>query len=219
MIKAMTLLGQDSVGPIDDVLHFALDGTGHDPTTITLNPAMPLKPDAPPRRGGALIAYFGDPAAASAWKTTLDSSTGIEPGVLGTVLAEEHIVRGGDRLYVQDRRAQLDGIVKVVTFLNPTPNVSVEKFGDYWLGSHAALANEVIPWHIVGGGYVQNHAIDEDQPYAGVAESYWDGLDALRTWSEWYQGIEAEPLRRDEENFLDTKKRVIVVTSERVIAA
>ncbi len=133
-----------------------------------------------------------------------------------TTICVEHVVRGADKLYRRGRRRPLDGL-KLVAFLQPIGNMTHAEFGDYWLGSHAALARRTIPDGIWGPAYVQNHAVDESQPHAAVAESYWADIAELRAWSEWYEGEPGTPLRDDEANFLDTNRRTVLITVEGLV--
>jgi hypothetical protein len=67
--------------------------------------------------------------------------------------------------------------------------------------------------------YAQNHAVrlpgsTTDPPYDVVTEFGFEDIEGLRRWTAWYLGPEGKVLRDDEERFMDTSKRVVVVTEE-----
>jgi HSP20 family molecular chaperone IbpA len=68
--------------------------------------------------------------------------------------------------------------------------------------------------------YVQNHAArlrgsSTDPAYDCVTEIGFEDLAGMKRWSDWYLGDEGKILRDDEENFMDPRQRVVIVTDER----
>ena len=210
----MTLVPIGTTTPVAHLVD-AVRGAGlESPTLLTIDEATSLRPGTPAPGGGAVVAHFGDLALARSWQEACDATEGSG----GTTVVVEQVVWGSSALYSAGGRRSMDRYLKVVTFLAPRPGLSARDFALYWLGEHAELADRLIPQRLRGGVYVQNHALNDTQPHAGVAESYWEDLDALRAWSDWYGGEAAAALRTDEERFLDHDQRVIVVTTERTVS-
>ena len=213
MYKAITLLGpQSPFGP--DELVASLGTAELDITTaVAVHRPAALRLGAAPPAGGVVVAWLASHDAALQWQRVVAGAATEVPTVVGT----EHVIRGADTIYVDGRRAAFGGL-KVVAFLEAIDGVTTPAFAEHWHDRHAALAADVIPDHISSYGYVQNHAIDDPpQAYAGVAESYWSDIAALGAWSSWYFGDDGAALRDDEDLFIDTTTRIIVVTSELLI--
>ena len=54
-----------------------------------------------------------------------------------------------------------------------------------------------------------------DAAYDCVTEIGFDDLGGMRLWSRWYLGDDGRVLRDDEDNFMDTSQRVVIVTQAR----
>ncbi len=67
--------------------------------------------------------------------------------------------------------------------------------------------------------YAQNHPIQlgaggSEPPFDCVTEFGFDDVDGMRLWTSWYLGDDGKVLREDEERFMDTGRRVVIVTEE-----
>jgi uncharacterized protein (TIGR02118 family) len=109
-------------------------------------------------------------------------------------------------------------MVKMITLLKRKPGISREEFSKYWLHPHGDLILETIPGV---RKYIQNPAIikgDREFVYDGVAESWFDDMDALRNAVKVMASQKGDVIREDEEKFLDRSKiATIVVVDEREV--
>jgi len=112
-------------------------------------------------------------------------------------------------------------VIKIVALIKRRPDLTLEAFRDYYEHQHAPLFRRVIPREVADAitHYVQNHAVQlgsgaTDPPYDCVTEIGFDDLDGMRLWSRWYLGDEGTVLRDDEEHFMDTRQRIVIVTEE-----
>jgi len=121
-------------------------------------------------------------------------------------------------------------MIKITYALRRRPELSSEEFHRYWRTEHAALVRQ----HASAIGlrrYVQSHTsatpVDtplraarspEPEPYDGVAELYFDSVEALvaSLSSEEVQAIGAA-LVEDERRFIDLDRSPIWISEEHVI--
>jgi hypothetical protein len=115
-------------------------------------------------------------------------------------------------------------MIKIVALLKRRPDVTLEQFCSYYEHNHAALFARSIPPDVAVAikHYVQNHAVrlgrsTTDPPYDCVTEIGFDDLAGMQRWTSWYLGEDGKVLRDDEETFMDTGARVVIVTDERNI--
>ena len=115
-------------------------------------------------------------------------------------------------------------MIKIVALLKRRPDVTLEEFSSYYEHQHAPLFARSIPPDVADAitHYVQNHAVQlgrssTEPPYDCVTEIGFDDLAGMQRWSNWYLGEEGKVLRDDEEKFMDTAARVVIVTDERNI--
>lgn len=101
-------------------------------------------------------------------------------------------------------------MINAITLLKRRPDLSVEEFRDYWRNQHA----DVIARLPGVQRYVQSHPLDDQALYDGVAELWASDSQAFREigGSEAYVAVQA-----DEENFLDNKANVLVLTDEQAV--
>jgi uncharacterized protein (TIGR02118 family) len=120
-------------------------------------------------------------------------------------------------------------VIKLVFCINRRPDVTAEEFHRYWLEEHAPLVRSV--QDVLGiRRYVQSHTIDTPAnavlqasrqtsvPYDGVAELWWDSLEALGAGTATPEG-QAAALRllEDEARFIDFPTASIFLTEEHEI--
>lgn len=115
-------------------------------------------------------------------------------------------------------------MIKLIALLKRRPDLTLEEFCTYYERQHAALVERSLPADVADAitHYVQNHAQQlggGEAPYDCVTEIGFDDLAGLRRWSDWYLGDDGKVLRDDEEQFMDTSARVIIVTEEHRPAA
>jgi uncharacterized protein (TIGR02118 family) len=107
-------------------------------------------------------------------------------------------------------------MVKMIYFLTRRNGLSVDEFQDYWAARHGALAAKVPRLR----RYVQSHLRKSayhggrNPRYDGVAETWFDDLDALRAsaGTEEYKAV-----RADEVNFLAPGTVRFIIAGEHVI--
>ena len=116
-------------------------------------------------------------------------------------------------------------MIKLVALIKRRSDVTPEAFRDHYEHRHALLFQASIPPLVASAitSYAQNHALDlggsSGPAYDCVTEFGFDDLAGLRLWSDWYLGDEGKVLRDDEERFMDTSQRVVIVTEERDLGA
>ena len=113
-------------------------------------------------------------------------------------------------------------MIKIVALIKRRDDLTLEGFRTYYEQRHAALFATILPPDVDAAivHYVQNHAIrlgdnTSDPPYDCITEIGFDDLDGMQRWSRWYLGEGGKPLRDDEENFMDPRQRIVIVTDER----
>jgi uncharacterized protein (TIGR02118 family) len=98
-------------------------------------------------------------------------------------------------------------MVKTLSILKRKPGLTPEEFLQYWKDKHAPLVARVIPGL---RRYVQNHRLKIpgfECEIDGIAELWWDNLEALQSHLAWRQTEEAKVLIEDEKKFLDMSNR------------
>ncbi|GLY38920.1 hypothetical protein Amsp01_049440 [Amycolatopsis sp. NBRC 101858] len=113
-------------------------------------------------------------------------------------------------------------MIKIVAMLKRRPDLTLDDFSRYYEREHAPLFARTIPPAVDRAivHYVQNHAVvlgdgRAEPPYDCVTEIGFADLAGMRLWSAFYNGPDGAVLREDEERFMDTSKRVVVVTEAR----
>lgn len=110
-------------------------------------------------------------------------------------------------------------MIKSFVLLPKKPGISDEQFHRHWREVHAPFALRISSLR----RYVQSHRLPQpvsgfsSSPYEGVAEVWFDNLDAtlrLRESPEYLEGA-----YRDEPNFIDTPGLVWLATRENVVVA
>ena len=117
--------------------------------------------------------------------------------------------------------AHVASMIKIVALIKRRADVTLDTFRDYYEHNHATLFQRTITDDVAAAitHYVQNHAVHlgdgtTDAPYDCITEIGFDDIEGMRTWSRWYLGEEGKVLRDDEERFMDTSRRVVIVTDE-----
>ena len=115
-------------------------------------------------------------------------------------------------------------MIKVIALIKRRPDVTLEDFCEYYEHRHAPLFHREIPPEVADAikSYVQNHAVrlsrsKTDPPFDCVTEMGFDDVAGMEVWTKWYLGKGGKVLRDDEENFMDPRRRVVIVTDERDI--
>jgi uncharacterized protein (TIGR02118 family) len=112
-------------------------------------------------------------------------------------------------------------MIKLVALIKRRPGWTLEAFLTYYEQQHVPLFARAIPAEVADAirYYAQNHPVrlgagTAGPPYDCVTEFGFDDLDGLRKWTSWYLGPEGKVLRDDEERFMDTDQRIVIVTEE-----
>jgi hypothetical protein len=112
-------------------------------------------------------------------------------------------------------------MIKIVALIKRRGDVSLAEFCDHYEHRHAPLFHRTIPPEVADAitHYVQNHALQlgsgvTEPAYDCVTEIGFADLAGLRVWSDWYLGEGGKVLRDDEEQFMDARQRVVIVTEE-----
>jgi uncharacterized protein (TIGR02118 family) len=120
-------------------------------------------------------------------------------------------------------------VIKLVFCINRRPDVEAAEFHRYWLEDHGPLVRSV--QQVLGiRRYVQSHTVDTpanavlqasrqtEGPYDGVAELWWDSVEAIAAATATPEGQEAaRRLLEDEARFIDLATASIFLTEEHEI--
>lgn len=110
-----------------------------------------------------------------------------------------------------------DAPIKMVELAHPRPDITDQEFHDHWRHPHATLVRGIRPIR----HYVQNHRVptdlvpDDESPYLGVAEVWFDSLASGLDMGNDPQY--ADHVGPDEPAFVDQSKLVITFTTEDVV--
>src|SRR6059058_3567766 len=120
-------------------------------------------------------------------------------------------------------------MIKLVFVIRRREELSPEEFHRYWLQEHGPLARRLLE-PLGARRYVQTHTLTTDlnaalaatrgtsEAYDGLAEVWWDSLDALLAVSNTEEGRRAnETLTADEARFIDFTRSSFFVTEEHTI--
>jgi len=120
-------------------------------------------------------------------------------------------------------------MIKLVFVIRRHEELSPEEFHRYWLEEHGPLARRLLE-SLGARRYVQTHTLDTDlnarlaatrgttDAYDGLAEVWWDSLDALLAADGSEAGRRAnETLTEDEARFIDFERSSFFITEEHPI--
>ena len=120
-------------------------------------------------------------------------------------------------------------MIKLVYCVKKRPDLSDEEFHEYWLNQHGPLVSRLAPSMDVKR-YVQSHTMSLElhdmvkatrelgDIYDGIAELWWESLDAFIDAYSSPEGMEADAaLREDEAKFIDFAASCIFFTEEHTI--
>ena len=108
-------------------------------------------------------------------------------------------------------------MVKLVVLVKKKEGMSSEEFHRYWKENHGPLALKTVPEL---KKYVQNHTVKmgkSEPPYDGMAEIWFENMDAYRAYLSFYMGDSGKVIRDDEDRFLDKNKMVVFTAEENVM--
>jgi uncharacterized protein (TIGR02118 family) len=120
-------------------------------------------------------------------------------------------------------------MIKLVFVIRRREELSPEEFHRYWLEEHGPLARTLLE-SLGARRYVQTHTLDTDlnarltatrgaaEAYDGLAEVWWDSLDALFAAAGSEEGQSAnQTLTEDEAKFIDFERSSFFITEEHAI--
>lgn len=106
------------------------------------------------------------------------------------VTTEYVVIDGSERLPVQPLTLNpafpctRSGFLKVTFLVKAKPDADLDAFLEHWRSVHIANVREVMG-RVGGFRYVVNHSVDPaSEPYAGMAELYFDDLDGWRAFRD-----------------------------------
>ena len=140
---------------------------------------------------------------------TADEANFIDAASLGSIITEEHLVK--------DDGAAGDA-VKSISFVSRKPGMPVGDFFRHWIDVHGPICRAAPSLR----RYAQNHTrlsayeSGRNPAYDGVAMSWFDSMEALRTAS---RSGELAPLAADVSRFIDESRVRHVLAAEQVILA
>ncbi len=101
-------------------------------------------------------------------------------------------------------------MIKQASFFKRRPDLDLATFHEYWRTRHADVVRKLTGFE----RYVQNHTIGGDGPFDGIAEVWFEDMDAMRTT---VGSEELAAIRADEANFIDADSMGTIITTEHVI--
>ncbi len=102
-------------------------------------------------------------------------------------------------------------MIKQASYFKRRPDLDLAAFHEYWRTRHADVVRKLTGFH----RYVQNHTIADDGPFDGIAEVWFEDMDAMRAT---VGSDELASIRADEANFMAPGRIPFVVAQEREIA-
>jgi uncharacterized protein (TIGR02118 family) len=120
-------------------------------------------------------------------------------------------------------------MIKLVFVIRRREDLPPEEFHRYWLEEHGPLAGRLLE-QLGARRYVQTHTLNTDlnaalaarrgtaEAFDGLAEVWWDSLDALFAAAGSEAGQSAnETLTEDEARFIDFERSSFFITEEHTI--
>ncbi len=112
-------------------------------------------------------------------------------------------------------------MVKSFAIIRRKPGLTLEEFLHYWKEKHGPLAAKEIPGL---KKYVQNHPIkvpgsDIRIEIDGIAELWWENLEAFQNYLAWRKTEKANVLKEDERKFFDADTWQRFFAEEYVVVA
>ena len=112
-------------------------------------------------------------------------------------------------------------MIKIIGFMKKKDGLTLDEFSRYWQEQHAPLGFEVLPQDIRITRYVQHYAVPMEalgEPlFDGVGEFCFEDMEMFQKWFAWFMSDGGQPLRDDEENFIDRSRLTVVIVEENVI--
>jgi len=108
-------------------------------------------------------------------------------------------------------------MVKMCVLLKRKSSLTDEEFYRHWKEIHGPLAARVVPGM---RKYIQNHPIKlpcVENEFDGIAEVWFDDVEAFQGFLAWRQTDESKVLRDDEDKFVDMSMVVRYVVNEHVM--
>lgn len=108
-------------------------------------------------------------------------------------------------------------MVKYIVMLKRKPGITKHQFLQHWKEVHGPLVVRVSPGL---KKYIQNHPLDVpgvEHEVDGIAELWFDTLEALQNWQAWRHTDSAAPLREDEDGLLDLNKVSRFIAQEHTV--
>ncbi|MCX4092572.1 EthD domain-containing protein [Nocardia sp. alder85J] len=168
------------------------------PLRIAVCTTAPNIGELRPRHDGVGIEWFRDAGQLAQYERWLTTAGGraVAAGVTAVggdpvVCADEAVLRGAD--WLSGRWHQGGVKLKHMALAVRAPSLTAADFADRWRG-HAGtapgptpVAATIIPDHVRGLAYVQNHPLTEERPYDAVNEVWFDDPAGLRARVEWFR--------------------------------
>lgn len=103
-------------------------------------------------------------------------------------------------------------MMKIVALVYRKKGISQKQFRSYWVDRHGPFLVTTVPDLL---HYTQNVPVEspgEEDDADGIAELWFEDMDALQDYLEWRETESAQELRRDENSFQDvTRMRRYIV--------
>ncbi len=108
-------------------------------------------------------------------------------------------------------------MIKTIELVKKKQGLSLDDFSSYWKGKWAPLFLRAVPGV---KKYVQNVSLrlsDKEPAYDGIAEVWWDDLQAFQSSGQYLQSESGDEWRTILDAFLELRQLIIVFVEERVI--
>ncbi len=105
-------------------------------------------------------------------------------------------------------------MVKQVSFFKRRPDLSVDAFQQHWRTTHAERVVKLPGLRRYVQNHVQPNSNESEPPFDGVAEAWFDDVDAMRAT---VGTPELSAIREDEANFIDAATMGTILVDEFVI--
>jgi hypothetical protein len=163
--------------------------------------------------GAVVLSWHDDRADADRFSAGLR-----DDGPCETVLVEERSAIGDDWLVHRWVTAADEPTLLLIGLIQRAPHLSRDSFASYWWSTHRPLANRLVPAELNPHAYVHNYVLaDQPSPWDGIGELYEQSLHVASQRGEWFESEAAEPLTQDEDRFMISSTRQVLVADHRIL--
>jgi len=105
-------------------------------------------------------------------------------------------------------------MMKIVALVYRKAGMSAKQFQSYWVEKHGPLMVRTVPGILHYTQNVPDEKPGQSDDADGIAELWFEDIDALHDYLDWRETADAQELRRDEDVFQDVSRTRRYVVEE-----